>query len=450
MQKLRTALRPLSQYWGAKSSLKLPPDFQLPQSVQEFSRVWQSTHADFDQDKDYQHCVKDFFDSMQGLCLAFPLYNTDQNTTNIKFLLWTLMLYMPWELLPETVRRERLKTIFQDSDLRRRLWQQHQEDLSQRLGKDSSAGLCVSSSFALALLSFEDIRKAFLNLPLDQSTVFFRDLPALILEMPELYAALSEEKKKVFLQYLEIQLPDFLLKLIQKIHDQFWCKFKILADEDAIAILKPLTQDSTQALSVSAQANFVIASIYVDRHELASAKPYLERLERSSYGLSDEQKEEAHVFLTLSRNAELGTANALSLSMEAKQIVELLNGLNQSFKKYLREREISGIFYTFGFFNTELSKKKNNLVQGLSQTIEAQIVNLKTGKNPEFSANELKEKLIQAQVENLRFHRESARKIDGDGKLGALLNSAELSLQTFIPPVTEEPDSPQGSRLSAD
>lgn len=451
MQKLRAALRPVNrQYWGATGSLKLPPDFQLPKSVQEFSRAWQSTSAGFEQDKEYKQCLKDFFDSMEGLCLAFPQYDLDQNATNIKFLLWTLMLYMPWELLPETVRRERLKASLQDPDLRRRLWLQHQEDLSQRLATDSNAGLCMSSSFALALLSFEDIRKAFIALPFDQSTVFFRDLPALILEMPELYAELSEEKKRIFAHYLGIQVPDFLLILIKKIHDQFWSKSKILADDDAIVILKLLTQDPTQALRVSSQANFVLATIYVSRRELAFAKPCLERLEQTSYGLDEDQKEEADRFLQLCRNAASTAADQPSLSLEAIRIIELLNGLNRSFKTYLAHRKLSGMFYTFGFFNAELSKKKNNKVQSLIIDIEGQIINLIAGKDPEFSAGELKEKLIQAQKENLQFHQESARNIDGDGKLGAMLNAAALSLQAYICTVTEEPDSPTGSRLSAD
>jgi hypothetical protein len=257
---------------------------------------------------------------------------------------------------------------------------------------------------------------------------------------------------------------------------------KTLSDEHALAMLEPLTKELEVAPSVRARANFVVARIHVARRELASAKPYVDALTEESQGTSVAKPVEVADYRTHSLEDPLTKANwGLSEAERedvagfrhlcaqekmpegsAKQLIELLSQLNKSLEVYLVQRNVNGVLYSMGFFNTELSEKKNNLVKILRTDIEEHIANLEKGNYPENSAEELKQKLSVAEHQNKKFQDEFARRInvlgiealqiniDGPGKLGDALRVAAGSLEQFIPKNAVVPGSPSGSHLISD
>ncbi|MDQ2994254.1 MAG: hypothetical protein M3R00_04815 [Pseudomonadota bacterium] len=249
------------------------------------------------------------------------------------------------------------------------------------------------------------------------------------------------------------------VKLIKTVRDNVFNLRMGTTRDFAINVLTPLTeQTQNHADSVCQEANFALATIRMDRQELAKAKPHLHALSSDNMSLDVESQQDLVMYKAIVKQPRPGhslfadlkphipKANLLSnrtISLSCKtDLLTTLGELESQFTKYLKQHNTNGFFYLIGLKNRKLSLAKNVIVKALNSSIADAKTSL-ASNNSLADASKISETisglLAYAKVINAGLYNQHKRSSDGKGILGDILTAANEKLKVFSNlPVAEQ------------
>lgn len=296
--------------------------------------------------------------------------------------------------------------------------------------------------------------------------------------MPGMYLLVQEREKATAAVGSPVEvagLQNLVQDLIKSTYDRYFHDPTTENANSALQILRPLTNKTNTDAVARAQANYYLARIYMNTHQVHFALPRLKALRNADGELTDylteDQKAEVldyemlcrakldanfdlmeHVatipsekdkgyygqfFLPVHRESKAVVAQPKVKKADediTKPIVDLLTRLNRDLGVYLSERDTSGILYTLRIKNVALSDQKNKMVRELRNDLSHSINELSdAGCDIDMSSvlDALEARLMDALNLNSQFYASSKRFIDGEGTLGSDLEKALESLRNF-------------------